>query len=29
MRDGDDIITIGEYKNIAGLAPADYKTFFD
>ena len=29
MRDGEDIITIGEYKNIAGLEPADYKTFFD
>ena len=29
MRDGEDIITIGEFKKIDGLVPADYKMFFD
>ena len=29
MRDGEDVITIAEYKRIDGLTPDDYKMFFD
>ena len=29
MRDGEDVLTIGEYKRIDGLTPDDYKMFFN